>query len=159
MRGTGEDDAAEALDTVKRRRSTMLRGQRAICSVTTGAPAATFGPGGCSGDSGLLLWPIHYSLHYMGYGVLPPVLAHGVQDARGGYAYQADAALAAELAAQRDTLGRRLANWQTDTPQRFPGWDEWDERGKLKPRVTAYDRFVRGGARLSREKFRDIASG
>ncbi|MCM3320563.1 NAD(P)H-dependent oxidoreductase, partial [Staphylococcus warneri] len=50
-----------------------FRGRRAICSVTTGAPAATFGPGGRSGDIGLLLWPIHYSLHYMGYDVLSPV--------------------------------------------------------------------------------------
>ncbi|WP_321948095.1 NAD(P)H-dependent oxidoreductase [Burkholderia cenocepacia] len=123
-----------------------FRGRRAICSVTTGAPAATFGPGGRSGDIGLLLWPIHYSLHYMGYDVLSPVLAHGVQDAHGGYAYQDDAALAAELAAHRDTLARRLANWQTDRPLRFPGWDDWDEHGTLKPGIVGYDRYVRGCA-------------
>ncbi|MCM3373176.1 hypothetical protein M3640_21180, partial [Bacillus velezensis] len=87
-----------------------------------------------------------YSLHYMGYDVLSPVLAHGVQDAHGGYAYQDDAALAAELAAHRDTLARRLANWQTDRPLRFPGWDDWDEHGTLKPGVVGYDRYVRGCA-------------
>ncbi|WP_240327331.1 NAD(P)H-dependent oxidoreductase [Burkholderia sp. IDO3] len=113
-----------------------FRGRRAICSVTTGAPAATFAPDGRSGDIDLLLWPIHYSLYYMGYDVLKPVLAHGVQDTRGGYAYQADAPFIAELATHRENLARRLANWQTDTPLRFPGWDDWDEHGVLKPGVT-----------------------
>ncbi|MGK8208699.1 NAD(P)H-dependent oxidoreductase [Burkholderia cenocepacia] len=113
-----------------------FRGRRAICSVTTGAPAATFGPGGRGGDIDLLLWPLHYSLHYMGYAVLEPVLAHGVQDARGGYRYQEDAALAASLSAHRAHLARRLASWRTDMPLRFPGWDDWDEHGMLKPERT-----------------------
>ncbi|WP_239511447.1 NAD(P)H-dependent oxidoreductase [Burkholderia sp. JP2-270] len=123
-----------------------FRGRRAICSVTTGAPAATFGPNGRSGDIDLLLWPIHYSLHYMGYDVLRPVLAHGVQDARGGYAYRNDSPLAAALATHHDRLARRLANRETDAPLRFPGWSDWDENGVPKPGIDGYDRFIRGTA-------------
>ncbi|WP_323120483.1 NAD(P)H-dependent oxidoreductase [Burkholderia alba] len=124
----------------------QFHGRRAMCSVTTGAPAATFGPEGRSGNINLLLWPIHYSLHYMGYSVLEPVLAHGVQDARGGFSYRDDAALAAELAAHHDRLAQRLSNWQTDVPLRFPGWNDWDEHGVLKSGIDEYDRFVSGTA-------------
>lgn len=105
-----------------------------------------FGPGGRSGYIGQLPWPIHYTMHYMGYDVLTPVLAHGLQDARSGYTYQDQAALTAELAAHRDHLARGLAYGQTEWPLRFPGWDDWDEHGVLKPEVTEYDRIVRGCA-------------
>ena len=63
-----------------------FRGKRVICSVTTGAPASAFGPGARGGDIDHLLWPVHYSLHYVGFSVLPPFIAFGIQGH--GYAYQ-----------------------------------------------------------------------
>lgn len=48
-----------------------FRGKLAICSVTTGAPASAFGNATRGGDIGVLLWPIQYSLYYMGFTVLP----------------------------------------------------------------------------------------
>lgn len=47
-------------------------GKRALVSVTTGAPKKAFGPGCRGGDFEVMLWPVHYSLHYMGFSVLPP---------------------------------------------------------------------------------------
>ncbi|MDZ7829702.1 MAG: NAD(P)H-dependent oxidoreductase [Halofilum sp. (in: g-proteobacteria)] len=52
-----------------------FRGKRAICSVTVGAPASVLGPGSRGGDIDTLLWPIQYSMYYMGFSVLPPYVA------------------------------------------------------------------------------------
>ncbi|WP_421883001.1 NAD(P)H-dependent oxidoreductase [Pacificispira sp.] len=105
----------------------FFRGKRALTSVTTGAPAAAFGRNARGGDMDQILWPVHYSLHYMGFGVLPPFAAHGVQGH--GYAYR-DAAGAAAL--RTDHLRRwsdHLEGLDRLSPIRFPGWDDWNEDG------------------------------
>ena len=104
-----------------------FRGRRALVSMTTGAPAESFGPGARGGDLETLLWPIQYSLHYMGFTVLPPFLAHGVQGH--GFAYREAADVDAHLAAHRRRLAARLESLDGDVPVAFPGWADWDERG------------------------------
>lgn len=118
-----------------------FRGRRAICSVTTGAPAVTFGHGGRGGNIELLMYPIHYSLYYMGYDVLPPFMAHGIQG--GGLSYQAEEKFKAQLEAYKADWARRLESLEEeDSPIPFPGWDDWDERGVLKPDVEEYDYLI-----------------
>ena len=63
-----------------------FRGRRALVSVTTGAPQAAFGPGSRGGDFDTMLWSVHYSMHYMGFSVLPPFISYGVQGH--GYSYE-----------------------------------------------------------------------
>ena len=104
-----------------------FRGRRALCSVTTGAPMAAFGPGGRGGDTEVMLWPMHYSLHYMGYDVLPPFLAHGIQG--GGIAYQDQQRFQAHLENVKKAWARRLEHLDHDRFMTFPGWDDWDENG------------------------------
>nr|WP_199678723.1 NAD(P)H-dependent oxidoreductase [Salinisphaera sp. LB1] len=58
-----------------------FRGKRAMLSVTTGGPRRSFLPYGRGGPIERLLWPINYSLYYMGFDVLAPQLTHGVQGA------------------------------------------------------------------------------
>jgi NAD(P)H dehydrogenase (quinone) len=111
-----------------------FRGRRALLSVTSGAPAAAFGPGGRGGDMAQLLWPIHYSLHYMGFTVLPPFLAHGVQGH--GYAYRDTADFAGELERLKQDWSRRLEALDQDRPLAFPGWDDWDADGRATARRT-----------------------
>ncbi|RWH39475.1 MAG: hypothetical protein EOQ80_29410 [Mesorhizobium sp.] len=55
-----------------------MSGQAAVPSVTTGAPAPAFGPDGRPGNIELILWPIHFSLSYVGFEVLSPHLSSGV---------------------------------------------------------------------------------
>lgn len=50
-----------------------------MVSMMTGAPHEAFGLCGRGGDIGIMLWPIHCSLHYLGFAVLPPFLSHGIQ--------------------------------------------------------------------------------
>jgi NAD(P)H dehydrogenase (quinone) len=78
-----------------------FRGRRAQVSITTGAPKAAFGPGSRGGDFDTMLWPIHYSLHYMGFSVLPPFISYGVQGH--GYSYENKSSL-------QDRLKRNLSD-------------------------------------------------
>ncbi|WP_259782118.1 NAD(P)H-dependent oxidoreductase [Aestuariispira ectoiniformans] len=107
----------------------VFRGKRAICSVTTGAPQEAFGPGARGGDMDQLMWPIHYSLHYMGFSVLPPFLAHGVQGH--GYAYQSDDGYGQLLDDLKDDWAARLENLDRSRPLSFAGWNDWTEAGQL----------------------------
>jgi len=105
-----------------------MRGKRAMVSVTTGAPAPAFGPGARGGDIAAMLWPLHYSLHYVGFTVLPPFVAHGVQGH--GYAYTDDDAAGRQRAAYRTAWTQRLERLAEVEPLRFPGWCDWDEDGR-----------------------------
>ncbi len=112
-----------------------FRGRRAICSVTTGGPAPTFTRHGRGGDIERLMWPMHYSLYYMGYDVLPPFLSHGIQG--GGPVYQAKDAFRAHIETCKADWARWLENLEESTPIPFTGWGDWDERGVLKATAGA----------------------
>jgi NAD(P)H dehydrogenase (quinone) len=103
-------------------------GRRAIISVTTGAPEAAFGPGGRGGDPETMLWPLHYSLHYMGFTVLAPFWTFGVQGH--GYVYEQDDSLSARLMTQLDRWQHRLEAIDDAPALVFPGWGDWDEQGQ-----------------------------
>lgn len=105
-----------------------FKGKRALISVTTGAPRNAFGPGSRGGDFETMLWPVHYSLHYMGFSVLPPFVSYGVQGH--GYSYEDEDILQARL-------GQNLSDWNSHLmtladvePIRFPGWEDWDDSGR-----------------------------
>lgn len=107
-----------------------FRGRRAICSVTTGGPAETFSHYGRGGPIERLLWPIHYSLHYMGFDVLPPHVAYGVQG--GGIAYQDQNAFDQHLESLKSSWAKRLQTIDTTPSIPFTGWQNWDEHGVLQ---------------------------
>lgn len=107
-----------------------FKGRQAICSVTSGAPAETFGPGRRGGDPETLLWPFNYSLHYMGFSVLPPFWSFGIQGH--GYAYQGENELSAHLEAQKMSWAQRLQGLGGEESLHFPGWDDWTEDGRPK---------------------------
>ena len=54
-------------------------GKRAMLSVTAGTSRATYEHDGRSGDIDLMLWPVNFSLAYVGYEVLTPFIAYGVE--------------------------------------------------------------------------------
>ena len=109
----------------------VFKGKRAILYVTAGAPERSFGRGGRGGDIEKLLWPIHYSLHYMGFSVLRPFLSFAV--AGHGYRYEEDADKQARLEVHRQSWGQRVARLLREQPICFQNWDDWDESGALKP--------------------------
>ncbi|WGF87431.1 NAD(P)H-dependent oxidoreductase [Marinivivus vitaminiproducens] len=108
------------------------RGRRAICAVTAGAPEATFSRHGRSGPLDLVLWPIHYSLHYMGYGVLAPFTAYGIQSG-GGIAYEDDGPFRGRLERIKADWAERLKRLDDEETLPFAGWADMDERGVVRP--------------------------
>lgn len=102
-----------------------FRGKRAMLSVTTGGPQRSFLPYGRGGQIERLLWPINYSLYYMGFDVLAPQVAYGVQGA--GIAYREAADFERHLAAIKQRWAARLAHIDRDRPIPFTGWDDWDD--------------------------------
>jgi NAD(P)H dehydrogenase (quinone) len=53
-------------------------GKRAIISVASGGETESFVLGGRNGDIRQSLWPVHYSLHYVGFTVVEPLTVMGV---------------------------------------------------------------------------------
>lgn len=101
-----------------------FRGRRALCSITSGAPAEVFGPHSRGGDLERMLYPIQYSLYYMGYSVLPAFHADGIP----GHGYGAGDD--ARLQRHRNDWALRLESLDAVEPIAFPGWDDWDESGR-----------------------------
>ncbi|QJI28946.1 NAD(P)H-dependent oxidoreductase [Pseudomonas sp. ADAK18] len=124
----------------KRHQNGVMRGKRALLVSTAGASAQACAPNGRDGDMRLLLWPVMYSLHYIGFEVLEPHLIHGV---RGGlFADQAEQ--------QRDELKRAVGDYQAKIQQ----WGDWPlvsfnrdedftESQVLKPQAPVHSPFVR----------------
>jgi Flavodoxin-like fold len=75
-----------------------LVGKRAMLSVTVGTSRETYMYDGRSGDIDLILWPINFTLAYVGYEVLAPFVAYGVE---GGLRYSDQSAIDARLQASR----------------------------------------------------------
>lgn len=107
-----------------------FRGKRALVSVTTGAPEVAFGPGARGGDFDTLLWPIHYSLHYMGFSVVPPFISYGVQGH--GYSYEDEAKVEKRLRDNLTAWEDYLRTLVSISPMDFPGWSDWNEDGSAR---------------------------
>ena len=94
----------------------------------------------------IVLWPVHFTLHYVGFSVLPPFVTFSVQ---GGISYTEESEMLAELekskARFRDYL-TRIADAKSVEPIRFNGWDDWDTEGRLRPGAEGHSPFVRKSA-------------
>lgn len=112
-----------------------FQGRRTLLSVTIGAPASVLTPGSRGGDIETLLWPINYSLYYMGFSVLPPHLSpgmpgHGFRNGNGEHVRR-------QLDAYQVAWADRLEGLDRDVPVDFPGWDDWDAEGRSLSGWTA----------------------
>ena len=58
-----------------------FKGKRVMLSITVGTSRETYAYNGRSGDIELMLWPVNFTLAYVGYTVLEPFVAYGVESA------------------------------------------------------------------------------
>lgn len=123
----------------------MCREKRAMLSVTAGSPAEACMHDGQEGDSRLILWPIHYALHYVGFAVLEPILITGV---RGGYSAEDAAAQDRQLDARLREHRLRLAHLDDIPVIPFNTENDWDEDRKLKLDAPVHSPFIRHQAIL-----------
>jgi NAD(P)H dehydrogenase (quinone) len=117
-----------------------FRGKRAMLSVTTGGLEATYKYNGRNGDIDLLLWPLNFTLHYLGFTVLAPFVAFGVE---GGLKYSAEAEARQRLTEYRRRYEEALVGLDTRALVPFNRWSDWDEEGRLKPSAPEFSPFMR----------------
>jgi len=117
----------------------MRRGQRAMLSVTCGGPEETFAYNGRNGDISLTLWPFNFSLSYIGFTVLEPLVFYGVQAEMRN---RPESELAALLQSQVEATRNRMLTLDATPALRFNGWDDW-EGGRLKPGVAGHSLMMR----------------
>jgi len=118
----------------------VLRGKRAMLSVTAGSSAAACCHDGQEGDTRLILWPIHYTLHYVGFTVLEPALYFGV---RGGLTGEAAVVQRRQLEEALRIHRARFANLATTAAIPFNTPEDWDEQRKLRPGARVHSPFIR----------------
>ncbi len=117
-----------------------FRGKRAMLSVTVGALEPTYRYNGRNGDIVHLLWPLNFTLYYVGFTVLEPFVAYGIE---GGLKYSEQSEAVRRLRRCQADFERTLARLDQRPTIPFNGWDDWDEEGRLKPGVPGYSPFMR----------------
>jgi NAD(P)H dehydrogenase (quinone) len=120
---------AGGLYTSKMRYSNgYFKGKTTICAVTSGAPIETFTERGRAGGTiEYLLHTLNYSLHYMGFTVLPPQLFTEIQGS--GFTYRSEEGFQAHLNTGLQKWKKTLSSLDKLEPLSFPDWKDWDERG------------------------------
>ena len=115
-------------------------GKRAMISVTVGTSAETYAFDGRSGDIDLLLWPVNFSLAYVGYSVLTPFIAYGVE---AGLRYSDPTVIAQRLLGIEKDLDRALIDIDQRRVIPFNRMEEWGADGRIKPGTPVHSPFIR----------------
>jgi NAD(P)H dehydrogenase (quinone) len=130
----------EVYTSRKRFEHGRFAGKRAMISVTVGTSPETYAFDGRSGDIDLLLWPVHFTLAYVGYQVLAPFVAYGVE---AGLRYSDDTAVQARLRQVEQDLVARLGRLEESPVIPFNRMAEWGADGRIRPEAPAHSPFVR----------------
>lgn len=118
----------------------LMRGKRALFCVTTGSQAAESAHNGKEGDVRMLLWPLAYTLRYLGMDVLEPVTAHGVHGYHRG---DRETALRARLAQVLADQSGLIADFDNRPLIPFNADDDFDADGRLKSDRPSHSAFIR----------------
>jgi NAD(P)H dehydrogenase (quinone) len=119
-----------------------------MLSVTVGTSRSTYAHDGRSGDIELMLWPVNFSLAYVGYQVLAPFVAYGVE---GGLRYSDPTAIEARLKGIVADFRAALARVGERATIPFNRMAEWGEDGRIVASAPVYSPFVRRKRRLELE--------
>lgn len=123
-------------------------GRRAMLSVTVGTAAETYAHDGRSGDIDLLLWPVNFSLAYVGYTVLPPFIAYGVE---AGLRYSDASVVEARLKQVESQLAAALESLDRRAPIPFNRMAEWGADGRITAQAPVHSPFIRRKQHLKLE--------
>lgn len=115
-------------------------GKRALLSVTVGTSAETYAFDGRSGDIDLLLWPVNFTLAYVGYEVLAPFVAYGVE---AGLRYSDPATVQARLADSARQYAEQLRTLATRPAIPFNRMSDWGGDGRIVPGAPVHSPFIR----------------
>lgn len=130
----------EVYTSKKRFEAGRFKGKRAMLSVTVGTSRETYAYNGRSGDINLMLWPVHFTLAYVGYTVLEPFVAYGVESA---IAYSKPTALEKRLANIELDLAKRVKGLYQEDEIPFNKMSDWGKDGRITPSSPVYSPFIR----------------
>src|SRR5208337_3729351 len=103
-------------------------GKRAMLSVTVATSSSTYAHDGRSGDIDLMLWPVNFTLAYVGYEVLAPFVAYGVES---GLRYSEPAAIEVRLRAVLADFCSALPTFAERETIPFNRMEEWGADGRI----------------------------
>lgn len=135
----------EVYTSQKRFENGRFVGKRAILSVTVGTGRETYAHDGRSGDINLMLWPVHFTLAYVGYSVLEPHIAYGVE---AGLRYSDSSTVAARLDGIVQNFRRQLRELEERPTIPFHRMADWGADGRIKPDAPVYSPYIRHRSRL-----------
>ena len=117
-----------------------FKGKRAMLSVTVGTSRETYSYNGRSGDIDLMLWPVNFTLAYVGYSVLEPFVAYGVESA---IAYSDPAKAKNQLLNIELDLAKRMKELDKANEIQFNKMAHWGDDGRITPSSPVYSAFIR----------------
>ena len=129
----------------KRFESGRYHGKQAMLSVTVGTSPETYHFNGRSGDIDLLLWPINFSLAYVGYEVLQHHVAYGVE---AGLRYSDNATVEARLRRIEEAWTHDLKRLDRRGRISFNKMSDWGVDGHVVPEAPVYSPFIRRREKL-----------
>ncbi len=138
----------EVYTSSKRFEDGRFLGRRAMLSVTVGTSRETYAHDGRSGDIDLMLWPVNFSLAYVGYTVLAPFVAYGVE---AGLRYSDPEAVGARLRAVVDEFRAALRQVDLRAAIPFNCKADWGPEGRIVPGAPVYSPFIRRKEHLDLE--------
>lgn len=127
-------------DSRHRHENGVMKGKRALLSVTAGAPENACSYNGRHGDMRLMLWPPIHALHYIGYSMLEPYLIHGVRGGLGGIAKIEQQKFLDEKVEDFESRLTNIHEWPIIP---FNREEDFNEDKTLKPEAPEYSPFVR----------------
>ncbi len=130
----------EVYTSTRRFEAGRFAGKRAMLSVTVGTSPETYAHDGRSGDISLLLWPVNFTLAYVGFDILQPFVAYGVE---AGLRYSAADEVEARLNRAANDLATRLRTIESDDTLPFNPMSDWGGDGRIKPSAPAFSPFIR----------------
>jgi len=117
-----------------------FKNKSAMLSVTVGTSQDTYAYNGRSGDIDLMLWPINFNLAYVGYTVLNPFIAYGVE---AGIQYSNSENIKKNLQLIPNQLADYLCNIEDAETISFNNMAEWGDDGRIKADARAHSAFIR----------------
>lgn len=115
-------------------------GKKAMLSVTVATSPATYAHNGRSGDIDLLLWPVNFSLAYVGFEVLASFVGYGVES---GLRYSSSEAVDARLRGIERDLAAALGDITKRPAIPFNRMADWTPEGIINPAAPVHSPFMR----------------
>ncbi len=120
-------------------------GSRVLVSVTVATSAETYAHDGRSGDIELLLWPVHFTMAYVGFGVLRPFVGYGVE---AELKPSSTSEIGMRLRKLTEDYAARLGGIEAEPLIPFNPMSDWGEDGRIKASAPAFSPFIRQREKL-----------